>query len=105
MRSDLPPDTAMPMLPQMPAGKPALRVSSVQWSPPSVVFHSPLPLPPDESSHGVRPACQNPAYSTFGLFGSMTRSTTPVESLRKRIFSHVLPPSFERNTPRSGLGA
>src|ERR1700733_4784068 len=35
----------------------------------------------------------------------MIRSTTPVESFRNRILSHVFPPSFDRNTPRCGLGA
>src|SRR5262249_47291155 len=105
IRFELPPDTVIPMFPQIPSGRPGLRVSSVQWSPPSVVLNKPLPLPPDDKSQGVRPACQNPAYNTFGLPGSITRSTTPVESLRKKIFSHVLPPSFDRNTPRSGFGA
>src|SRR5437870_5497570 len=39
-----------------------------------------------------------------GLAGSSARSTAPAESDRNSTFSHVLPPSFERNTPRSGLG-
>src|SRR5688500_1938028 len=93
----------MPMLPQIPAGKPELRVISVHVSPPSVVLNIPEPAPPETSCHGRRCACQKPAYSTLGLFGSITRSTTPVESLRKRILSQELPPSFERNTPRSGF--
>src|SRR5690349_20303444 len=42
---------------------------------------------------------------TLGSFGSMTMSPTPVESFLKKIFCHVLPPSFDRNTPRSGFGA
>jgi len=46
--------------------------------------------------HGVRPACQNAAYSTFEFDGSITRSIAPVESLRKRILSQCFPPSFER---------
>src|SRR5437763_9812981 len=104
-RFEFAPDTVMPMFPQIPAGKPGLRVISVQWSPPSVVLNIPLPFPPDESSQGVRPACHRPAYKTLGLFGSIARSTTPVESSLKRIFSHVFPPSCERKTPRSGLGA
>src|SRR4051812_1048259 len=93
----------MPMSPQIPAGRPGLRVISVQWSPPSVVLNNPDPGPPEFNSHGRRYTCQNPAYSTLGLLGSITRSTTPAESLRKRIFSHVVPPSFERYTPRSGF--
>ena len=60
-RLEFAPEIVIPMLPQMPLGSPGLRVSSVQWSPPSVVLNNPLPLPPDDSSHGVRPACQNPA--------------------------------------------
>src|SRR5689334_12142109 len=91
-------ETVMPMFPQIPSGRPGLRVISVQWSPPSVVLKSPLPFPPDESIHGVRPACHNPAYKTLALFGSITRSTTPVESLRNKILSQVLPPSLERKT-------
>ena len=55
------PDSVMPMFPQIPLGRPGLRVISVQWSPPSVVLNMPLPLPPDDSSHGVRPACHKPA--------------------------------------------
>ena len=31
-------------------------------------------------------------------------SDTPVESLRKRIFFHDLPPSVDLNTPRSAFG-
>ena len=60
-RFEFAPDTAMPMLPQMPAGRPGFRVISVQWSPPSVVLKRPLPVPPDDSIHGVRPACHRPA--------------------------------------------
>src|SRR5436190_20017478 len=94
----------MPMSPQMPAGRPGLRVISVQLSPPSVDFHIPEFGPPEFSSHGLRYTCQNPAYSTFALLGSITRSTTPAESPRERILSHVLPPSFERYTPRVEFG-
>src|SRR6185436_2180082 len=89
-------DTEMPMSPQIPCGSPGLRVISVQVSPPSVVLNIPEPAPPDTSIHGRRYACQKPAYRTFGLFGSITRSTTPVESFRNRMRSHVLPPSRER---------
>ena len=60
-RFELAPEIVIPMLPQMPLGSPVLRVISVQWSPPSVVLNKPLPAPPDDSSHGVRPACQKPA--------------------------------------------
>src|SRR5438105_13984818 len=94
-RFELAPETVTPMLPQIPVGNPLLRVISAQLSPPSMVLNNPLPAPPEDSSHGVRPACHKAAYSTFGLFGSITRSTTPVESLRKRIFSQFRPPSFE----------
>src|SRR5437867_12968222 len=94
----------MPMSPQMPAGNPGLRVISVHVSPPSVVLNIPEPAPPEFSVHGLRYTCQNPAYSTFGLLGSIVSSTTPVESLRNSTFCHVLPPSFERYTPRVSLG-
>jgi len=73
-----------------------LREISVHVRPASVVLKIPLPAPPLESVHGVRPACQNAAYITSGLDGSSTRSMAPVESLRKRIFSHVFPASVVR---------
>src|SRR5688572_12504409 len=100
MRCELAPETDRPMSPQTPEGRPGLRVISVHVSPPSVVLNIPEPAPPDTSIHGRRCACHSPAYSTFGLLGSITRSTTPVESLRKRTRCHVVPPSFERYTPR-----
>src|SRR3954463_13778650 len=39
-----------------------------------------------------------------GFAGSMARSTAPAESERNSTLSHVLPPSLDRNTPRSALG-
>src|SRR5687767_9894744 len=102
-RLEFAPETDMPMSPQMPCGRPGLRVISVHVSPPSVVLNTPEPAPPETSCHGRRCACQKPAYRTLGLLGSITRSTMPVESFRKRILSQVLPPSFERKTPRSGF--
>jgi hypothetical protein len=60
-RDGLAGDTAMPTLPQRPLGRPGLAVSSVQVRPPSVVFMSPPPGPPELSSHGVRYACQKAA--------------------------------------------
>src|SRR5437763_16100922 len=98
-RFEFAPDTVMPMLPQIPSGRPGLRVISVQWSPPSVVLNKPLPLPPAERSQGVRPASQNAAYTLLALLGSITRSTAHAASLRYRIVSHVRPPSLERWTP------
>ena len=79
-------------------------VISVHESPPSVLLNSPEPLPPDTSIHGLRCICQKPAYSTFGLLGSIARSAAPVESSRKSTFVQFFPPSLVRNTPRSAFG-
>ncbi len=54
-------EIVMPMFPITPLGMPGLRVISFQLSPPSVVLKMPLPAPPLESSHGLRPACQKAA--------------------------------------------
>ncbi len=89
------PDTVIPMLPRSPVGRPGLREMSVHVSPPSRLVYSAEPGPPETSIHGVRPACQKVAYSTFGFDGSITRSLAPVESLRKRIFCQLLPPSLD----------
>src|SRR5581483_490562 len=55
-------------------------------------------------SQGVRNTCHVEAYIVRGLAGSATMSAAPVLSSTKRIFAHVCPPSFERNTPRSWFG-
>src|SRR6185369_1923872 len=85
-------------------GMPGLKVISFQVSPPSVVFHRPLRPPPAFIPQGVRWNFHIAAKMIRGLVGSMVRSIAPVESLRKRIFFHVLPPSVVRKTPRSALG-
>src|SRR5678815_335594 len=98
------PDTAIPTLPHSGFGSPVFFVSSVQVLPPSVVLKRPPPGPPLESEYGVRNTSHNPAYRMLGFFGSITRSTAPVLSSRWSTRSQFLPPSFERKTPRSGLG-
>src|SRR4051812_44306044 len=98
------PETAIPTLPHSGLGSPGFFVSSVQVLPPSVVLNRPLPGPPLENECGVRKTSHNPAYRMSGFFGSMTRSTAPVLSSRNSTRSQFLPPSFDRNTPRSGLG-
>ena len=60
-RDGLAGDTASPMLPSNPRGRPVLRVSSVQWAPPSVVLKIPPPAPPETSFQGKRCACQKAA--------------------------------------------
>jgi hypothetical protein len=47
-------ETATPILPSMPEGRPGLRVMSFQVSPPSVDLKSLLAGPPLESDQGVR---------------------------------------------------
>src|SRR5207237_8468209 len=55
-------ETARPIFPMIPLGRPLLRVISVQLSPPSVDLKIPLPAPPETSSQGRRTACHSPAY-------------------------------------------
>src|SRR3954463_11379074 len=59
--------TATPILPSIPAGRPALRVISVQCSPPSVDLYRPLPGPPLDIVHSLRYASHNAAYITSGF--------------------------------------
>src|SRR5690349_13034973 len=86
-------DTAIPMLPQIPAGSPGFFVNSVQCSPASVDLKSPLPAPPETSDQGRHTACHDPAYSTSGYEGSSARSAAPAESFRNRTLFQVFPPS------------
>src|SRR5881409_2712858 len=88
----------------VPLGSPSLRVISFQVSPPSVDLKSPEPGPPLDMYDGPRRARHIAAYRMRGLAGSMARSTAAAESERNSILAQVLPPSFERNTPRSGFG-
>src|SRR5260370_10416956 len=96
-------DTVIPIRPSGRGGKPWLPVMSVQVSPPSVLFHSPLAPPPAENPHGKRCAFHIAPYSTLAFAGSRTRSMAPVASSTNSTFAHVFPPSLERNTPRGGL--
>src|SRR3954469_1799941 len=88
----------------MPAGKPGLRVISVQCSPPSVDLYRPDPGPPDDISHSLRCASHIAAYMMSGLFGSMLMSTPPVLWSLYRTLRPVLPPSVVLKIPRSSLG-
>src|SRR5437588_1571593 len=60
-RSGFAGETATPILPTVPRGRPGARVSSVQVSPPSVDLKRPLPCPPLSNVHGLRMNCQNEA--------------------------------------------
>src|SRR5437660_2285689 len=95
----------MPIRPITPAGRPGLRVISVQVSPASVDLKRPLPGPPLDICHDTRYASQRAAYITLGLRRSIARSIAAVLLSRKSTFFHVLPPSVDLNTPRSGFGA
>src|SRR6266704_1337564 len=59
----------------------------------------PPPAPPEDSIHGLRITCQNAAYSTSGLDGSIARSEAPVESFLNSTLVQVLPPSVVFQTP------
>src|SRR5215204_3663050 len=104
MRFGLAGEMSTPILPNGRAGRPGLNEISVQLSPPSVVFQSPLRPPPWFRLHGVRWNFHIDANRIRGLVGSIVRSIAPVESSRNRTFFHVRPPSVVRNTPRSALG-
>ena len=77
---------------------------SVQVSPPSLVFQSPLLPPPAAKPHGKRCAFQSAAYRMRGLAGSTPKSMAPVLSSTNNTFFQVFPPSCERNTPRVAFG-
>ena len=83
---------------------PRLKVSSVQESPPSVLFQRPLRPAPASMPHGVRWNFHIDAYTMRGLVTSIDRSAAPVLSFRNSTFFHLAPPSVVRNTPRSGDG-
>src|SRR3990172_454086 len=55
--------------------------------------------------HGFRWPRHIEAKTTFGLPGCSSRSAAPVESERYSTLRQVRPPSVERKTPRSTLGA
>src|SRR5262249_36584017 len=96
-------ETATPTMPQVPLGSPSPSTFS-QLSPPSVERLSWLPGPPLSKLHGRRITCQKPAYRTRGFVGSIASSEAPVLSSSYATLSQLLPPSVERNTPRSALG-
>src|ERR1051326_1751075 len=62
--------------------------------PPSVDFQMPLPAPPLVRPHVWISICQNVAYNTRGLVGSITSSFAPLESFTNSTFSQFLPPSI-----------
>src|SRR6266576_877023 len=92
------PDTATPILPTIPRGRPGLRVISVHVSPPSVLLNRPLPGPPDDIWYSVRYASHSAAYMTLGLVRSIAMSTAPVLSSRKSTLRQLRPPSVLLNT-------
>src|SRR2546428_1155816 len=103
-RDGLAGDTAIPMRPRGRGGSPRLAVISVQVSPPSLLFHSPLLPPPAEKPQGNRWLFHRAAYSTRGFVASRARSIAPVESSTYSTLLQLRPPSVDRNTPRVGLG-
>ena len=91
-------------MPIIARGMPGLNVTSVQVSPPSVVFQSPLRPEPASIPHGLRWNFHVLAKRMRGFVGSRLRSATPVLSFTYSTFFHDLPPSVVRKTPRSLLG-
>src|SRR5688572_9108644 len=97
-------DTAIPILPVTPLGKPrAVRDRFVHVAPPSVDLCNPLCTPPDAIDHGVRYACHIATYRMSGFVGSSWISITPAESLTNSTLLNVRPPSVVLNSPRLGL--
>src|SRR5258707_15800059 len=96
------PETVTPMRPRTVSGKPCALIS-FQVVPPSAERYSPLPGPPLSMLHGVRRDCQSAANKILALLGSKVISIAPVLASLYRTFSHVLPPSRVRKTPRSSL--
>src|SRR5688572_26610658 len=96
--------TATPTMPHTPFGNPFFVVMLVQVSPPSVLFHKPLPSPPLSRLYGVRISRQVPAYMTSGLPYSIDSSLAPVWLLTYRTRRQVFPPSVVLYTPRISLG-
>src|SRR3982751_1337746 len=95
------PETATPILPTTPDGRPGLRVISVHVSPASVDLYNPLPGPPLDIWYSTRYASHNAANMTVGRLRSMAMSTAPVLLSRNSLRCHVFPPSVLLNTPRS----
>src|SRR5512137_2606667 len=99
MRSEFAPDTATPMRPKTPFGRP-FPESCFQVVPPSLERYRPLPGPPLTNSQGERRASYMAAKIRLGLLGSKERSIAPVLSSLYKTFCQVAPPSVVRNTPR-----
>ena len=97
--------TAIPVRPIPSLGNPA--VSCVHVVPPSVDLKIPPPGPfvGEYVNQGGRRVFHRPAKTTLVLVGSMTTSTAPILSSLYSTFCQLLPPSRERNTPRSALAA
>src|ERR1700687_5294030 len=54
--------------------------------------------------HGGRRVCHSAAYKVAEFPGSKATSMAPVLSSWNRILCQLVPPSFERKTPRSEFG-
>src|SRR2546430_12737776 len=89
-------ETATPILPIGVVGMPVFRVMSVQLSPPSGDFQSPLRPPPDCIPQGKRWNFYMAAQLMRGFVGSSEGSVAAVGSLRKSIRFNVLSPSVVR---------
>src|SRR6266516_1682781 len=93
---------ASPMRPFMVSGKPP-PLTSVHVLPPSVVFQSALPGPPEFRKYGSRWRCQLVAKSNSGFEGSIATSMKPARSEMNLMSCHVCPPSVVLYRPRSGF--
>src|SRR5579863_10691650 len=81
-----------------------LSLISLQWSPPSVDWKSPLPGPPERNVQPWRRKSHIEAKMVFGSSGLMASIPQPVEAFAPaRTFFQVLPPSEVLKTPRSSL--
>src|SRR6185437_4203105 len=78
--------------------------SLFQVLPPSCERQMPPSVLPLTCVYGLRCSVHMPAYSTFGLDGSIAMSLAPVVSLTYSTLFQVLPASVVMNTPRVSLG-
>ena len=87
----------MPILPNIPTGKPGFLEIFIQVFPPSTDLYIAEPSPPLLIMWLLRKHSHIPAYNTEGLVGSMWISMPPVLSLMgASICCHEDPPSVER---------
>src|SRR5438094_9885056 len=93
MRLESAPETAMPILPRIPSGRP-FPSRRFHVTPLSSDRYNPLPGPPLEKNHGCRRACQRDANTMFAFCGSKTMSMPPVISSLDKTYDQDFTPTL-----------